>query len=763
MKRKLLFWTVAALALLPTSLTARDFRYEHEGKSLIYTVIDEDAKTCKTKDGYKGSGTWASWYPGNKVTGDLVIPEYADGYKVIEIGDHGFYNCTQLISVTIPNTVSILNDYAFCVCNNMTSATIPNSVTSIGMWAFSSCSGLTSVTIPNSVTSINGGAFNSCTGLTSLTIPNSVTSIGSEAFRGCTGLKSLIVPESVTEIGFDCFSECTLNPLVFMCNSYSRACGGLDENTQIFCLPPDFVDIKDYVLCKVISYPFDMICIPLIGGADFSFKFNDTDFQKAIQKPEYADIFSFLKDATYELKCQEQTINIKRDDNFLIKGLSPNRMYSYDLIFKTLNENINATGIFNTLLPSLKLEQSYTTQTSFRGCTIYCGEDESVTPNNMKAIVDGKTYEYKGKNFDITGLTPDTSYVIYLSADYNGGTVKGSLDVKTSAVGCSDATQDGPTSLVLGANINPGDAEITDMYWTYEGQTYQEKNPVITGLVPESTHSYDLTLVYSNGGSNKFSYTTKTPALELEILPTKCTTSTTAILGAKTNISDYETNVGFQWKKYDAPASLNPSEAYAPVCDGMIEGYVKNLQPTSYYNVRAFYKDAYDKYYYTDWQTFDPSDFSYFEPTVRTYAITQVNGNSVILRGYALQGTDDIVSQGFEYERTGDNTSHIKTKADATGKIYATGQVMTATLTDLPDGQYTFRAFVETAAGYTYGDAQTFVIETDGVENVEADGIYDEPEIVGYSDLNGFMTDTPRKGFNIVIYSDSTARKMILK
>lgn len=51
------------------------------------------------------------------------------------------------------------------------SASIGDQITSIGKYAFD-CSNLTSVTIPNSVTEIGEGAFSGCFGLTSVKIPN---------------------------------------------------------------------------------------------------------------------------------------------------------------------------------------------------------------------------------------------------------------------------------------------------------------------------------------------------------------------------------------------------------------------------------------------------------------------------------------------------------------------------------------------------------------------------------------------------------------
>ena len=123
----------------------------------------------------------------NSISGAYTIKE-----NTRLIGDHAFYECSSLTSVTIPNSVTSIGYKAFYECSSLTSVTIGNSVTSIRSEAFYSCESLTSLTIGNSVTSIGGSAFAYCSSLTSVTIPNSVTSIGVEAFAYCDSLKSVI-------------------------------------------------------------------------------------------------------------------------------------------------------------------------------------------------------------------------------------------------------------------------------------------------------------------------------------------------------------------------------------------------------------------------------------------------------------------------------------------------------------------------------------------------------------------------------------------
>ena len=199
---------------------------------------------------------------------EYTIPAAVDGTAITSVAANAFANCTNLTSVTIPDSVTSIGSSAFYGCSSLESITIPfvggsrktasntyqypfgyifgtssytggaatsqnyyGSSTSSSTWsnyyipsslksvtvaggnilggAFSNCSGLTSVTIGNGVTSIGGGAFKGCYGLTSITIPDGVTSIGSSAFYNCTGLTSVTIGNGVTSIGGNAFYDCS--------------------------------------------------------------------------------------------------------------------------------------------------------------------------------------------------------------------------------------------------------------------------------------------------------------------------------------------------------------------------------------------------------------------------------------------------------------------------------------------------------------------------------------------------------------------------
>ena len=125
------------------------------------------------------------------------------------IGQYAFLKCSNLTSITLPDSVTSIGYYAFGGCKSLTDISLGSNVTSIGNYAFYGCNGLTSFSIPDSVTDIGPYAFADCQNLTSITVPDSVTIIGTFAFAGCIKLTSITIPGSVTSLGDSAFEYCT--------------------------------------------------------------------------------------------------------------------------------------------------------------------------------------------------------------------------------------------------------------------------------------------------------------------------------------------------------------------------------------------------------------------------------------------------------------------------------------------------------------------------------------------------------------------------
>lgn len=176
----------------------------------LYYILDKKNHTAEVT--YKSVNKSKGQYNKGWDITTASIPEtvtYKDQtYRVRTIGWGAFLSCKNLTSVTIPNSVTVLEYNAFADCSSLTSIKIPSSVRHIGSSAFKYCRNLTSIELPENVWMGGDYTFFGCTHLKSIVIPKGVKSIGYCAFFGCTDLKSIVIPESVEKIGKNAFEKC---------------------------------------------------------------------------------------------------------------------------------------------------------------------------------------------------------------------------------------------------------------------------------------------------------------------------------------------------------------------------------------------------------------------------------------------------------------------------------------------------------------------------------------------------------------------------
>jgi hypothetical protein len=103
-----------------------------------------------------------------------------------------FEDDVSLEELTLPGTVGQIASYAFSGCKSLrrVNGFDTASITTIPQYIFKNCSSLLSVTIPQSVTSFGNSTFNGSS-IMSIIIPQSVTNLGRSTFQNCTYLKEV--------------------------------------------------------------------------------------------------------------------------------------------------------------------------------------------------------------------------------------------------------------------------------------------------------------------------------------------------------------------------------------------------------------------------------------------------------------------------------------------------------------------------------------------------------------------------------------------
>lgn len=752
---------------------------------------------------------------------------------VTRIYDRAFYNCGALTSVTLPENISFINEELFYNCSSLTSVNIPKSVEQIGKYAFYGCSSLTSITIPDNVTWINNeafyncsslvsvtfgnklsriwdSAFRGCTSLTSVTFPNSLKELFESAFYGCSSLTSVNIPESVTEIRQMAFKDCyaltsisipksvtSIGNMAFDCNNLTSVTiesdailsEPRDPNTSLRTIFGNHV--QEYVIGEKVkaigSYTFyNSGNLTSISIPESVTTIGDYAFYKCSQMTSaiIGNGVTNIGNSAFN-NCSNLTVVFLGSGVTDIGNGAFNRCTSIT-DFYCLAENVPTIGTHDFYEDFLKTVTLYVPEASI---TLYENTEpwskfgKILKARELKACIDGIYY-----NFSIFG---DNAEVTFGDKDYKGTVVipeyvtSEDISYKVNSIGKrafydsysltsvtlpnsivnidKEAFANSPAKIIVedksialialwkagyedniydatsNEKINPfkvvsattassvrlnkitevnGVEKLSEKMYVNNAET---DGTILKGLDPATDVSVKYIASFQSGEDIiQFEKSAKvsTSNLELTTAQPKVISEGNVIVAANSNLDDEEENVGFEWRRSDWTDDFDSKSGAAYLYEGAMEGYIRSLNSNFLWKFRPYYTSDAGNTYYGEWKGLDPSDYSYFEPTVHTYATVSILGNSVEVKGYAMRGTDNVTEQGFKYWEVVPGSSSPKypeaVKVPANAKtVTASGQPMIAELTDLKYNiEYHYVAFVSTDAGETfYGEEKSVKIE----------------------------------------------------
>lgn len=245
MKTSLLTFMSALLLLLGTALNASAYSAgetfevsmgleglttgSSSSKPAYYKFkVNEDGNTCTLVSAqFQNSGVLPQQYRNNI---NIVIPATAGGLTVTAIGGSVFSSCSNVKSITIPETVKEIGNNSFKECRDLVTLDL-GGVEKIGSGCFYYPSPdfqnkLTTVDL-SKVKSIGNNSFVNFTNLTSVELSPELESLGTGCFQGCPKVE-LEFPEDSR--------YAVINNIVYECNGT----GADKQPVNLLMLQPNF-------------------------------------------------------------------------------------------------------------------------------------------------------------------------------------------------------------------------------------------------------------------------------------------------------------------------------------------------------------------------------------------------------------------------------------------------------------------------------------------------------------------------------------------
>lgn len=244
-----------------------------------------------------------TFYYNNGVICDNILNSQHIHHIVVEdniysVGNNVFSNCSNLETVSLPDTISsfgtncFINDNGITLYIRVVDGYIDDEIykekltgvddlivegTAIGNSAFYG-NVLLKTAVVNGVSNIGNYAFYNCNAMTDFTINGTVETIGSHAFDSCKAMGGLVLPETVNYIGDYAFYDCNSMDSINIPNGIEKilshtffGCASLNQ----IVLPDSITAVEDYAFygcIKAQSIILSNQCVSIGGNAFYNCK-----------------------------------------------------------------------------------------------------------------------------------------------------------------------------------------------------------------------------------------------------------------------------------------------------------------------------------------------------------------------------------------------------------------------------------------------------------------------------------------------------------